>query len=116
MYFLPKMERITMSLYSLEMIMAIGYRVHSIRCVHLRQRATRHISEFLVKGVTMYDESLKHPNGRADYFDELLIRMRDILTSEKHFCQKLRELFALISDCESKRKVTKCSALRLKIN
>lgn len=92
--------------YSLEMILAIGYRVHSIRGIQFRQWATRHLSEYLVKGFTMDDERLKNPDGRPDYFDELLARIRDIRASEKRFYQKLRELFALSSDYEAQEKAT----------
>ena len=58
--------------YSLEMILAIGYRVRGVRGVQFRQWATRHLSEYLVKGFIMDDERLKNPDGRPDYFDELL--------------------------------------------
>ena len=60
--------------YSLEMILAIGYRVRGVRGVQFRQWATQHLSEYLVKGFTMDDERLKNPDGRPDYFDELLQR------------------------------------------
>ena len=92
--------------YSLEMILAVGYRVHSVRGVQFRQWATRHISEYLVKGFIIDDERLKNPDGRPDYFDELLARIRDIRASEKRFYQKLRELFALSSDYEAQEKAT----------
>ena len=92
--------------YSLEMILAIGYRVRTIRGVQFRQWATRHLSEYLVKGFTMDDERLKNPDGRPDYFDELLQRIRDIRSSEKRFYQKLRDLFKLSSDYETKEKAT----------
>ena len=92
--------------YSLEMILAIGYRVRSIRGVQFRQWATRHLSEYLIKGFVMDDERLKNPNGRPDYFDELLQRIRDIRSSEKRFYQKLRDLFKLSSDYETKEKAT----------
>ena len=92
--------------YSLEMILAIGYRVRGIRGVQFRQWATRHLSEYLVKGFVMDDERLKNPDGRPDYFDELLLRIRDIRASEKRFYQKLRELFKLSSDYETKEKAT----------
>ncbi len=48
----------------------------------------------------MDDERLKNPDGRPDYFDELLERIREIRTSEKRFYQKVRDLFALSSDCD----------------
>ena len=92
--------------YSLEMILAIGYRVRTIRGVQFRQWATRHLSEYLIKGFTMDDERLKNPDGRPDYFDELLQRIRDIRSSEKRFYQKLRDLFKLSSDYETKEKAT----------
>ena len=92
--------------YSLEMILAIGYRVRGIRGVQFRQWATRHLSEYLVKGFVMDDDRLKNPDGRPDYFDELLQRIRDIRSSEKRFYQKLRDLFKLSSDYETKEKAT----------
>ncbi len=92
--------------YSLEMILAIGYRVRGVRGTQFRQWATRHLSEYLVKGFTMDDERLKNPDGRPDYFDELLQRIRDIRASEKRFYQKLRDLFKLSSDYEIKEKAT----------
>ncbi len=92
--------------YSLEMILAIGYRVRGVRGTQFRQWATRHLSEYLVKGFTMDDERLKNPDGRPDYFDELLLRIRDIRASEKRFYQKLRDLFKLSSDYEAREKAT----------
>lgn len=92
--------------YSLEMILAVGYRVKGKRGTQFRQWATRHLSEYLVKGFTMDDERLKNPDGRPDYFDELLERIRDIRASEKRFYQKLRDLFALCSDYETREKAT----------
>ena len=92
--------------YSLPMIIAIGYRVKGIRGVQFRRWATEHLSEYLVKGFTLDDERLKNPDGRPDYFDELLLRIRDIRTSEKRFYQKLRDLFALSSDYDKTDKAT----------
>lgn len=92
--------------YSLEMIIAIGYRVRGIRGTQFRQWATEHLREYLVKGFTMDDERLKNPDGRPDYFDELLARIRDIRTSEKRFYQKLRDLFSLSSDYDKTDKAT----------
>ena len=92
--------------YSLEMIMAIGFRVRSKRGVQFRQWANRNLSEYLRKGFIMDDERLKNPDGRPDYFDELLRRIRDIRASEKRFYQKIRELFALSSDYDSTDKAT----------
>lgn len=84
-------------LYRLEMILAVGYRVKSLRGTQFRQWATAHLSEYLVKGFVMNDERLKNPGG-WDYFDELLARIREIRASEKRFYQKVRDLFALSPD------------------
>ena len=71
--------------YSLDMILAIGFRVRSKRGVQFRQWANQYLKEFMVKGFVMDDERLKNPDGRPDYFDELLARIRDIRASEKRF-------------------------------
>ena len=92
--------------YSLEMIMAIGFRVRSKRGVQFRQWANRNLTEYLHKGFIIDDERLKSPDGRPDYFDELLRRIRDIRASEKRFYQKIRELFALSSDYDATDKAT----------
>ena len=92
--------------YSLEMIIAVGYRVRGVRGTQFRQWATEHLTEYLVKGFTMDDERLKNPDGRPDYFDELLLRIRDIRASEKRFYQKLRDLFSLSSDYVKEDKAT----------
>lgn len=84
--------------YALEMILAVGFRVRGVRGTQFRQWANAHLSEYLVKGFTIDDERLKNPDGRPDYFDELLARIRDIRASEKRFYQKVRDLFALSSD------------------
>lgn len=92
--------------YSLQMIIAVGFRVRGVRGTQFRQWANDHLSEYLIKGFTMDDERLKNPDGRPDYFDEMLARIRDIRASEKRFYQKLRDLFRLSSDYEVKEKAT----------
>lgn len=92
--------------FSLEMIMAVGFRVRSVRGVQFRQWATRNLSEYLRKGFIIDDERLKNPDGRPDYFDELLARIRDIRASEKRFYQKVRDLFALSVDYDASDKAT----------
>lgn len=99
-------KRYEVTFYSLEMILAIGFRVRSKRGVQFRQWANRHLKEFMVKGFLMDDERLKNPDGRPDYFDELLARIRDIRASEKRFYQKVRELFMLSSDYDATDKAT----------
>lgn len=88
----------TITLYHLDMILAVGYRVRSVRGTQFRQWATTTLREYLVKGFVMDDERLKEPGGGWDYFDELLARIREIRASEKRFYQKLRDLFALSAD------------------
>jgi hypothetical protein len=92
--------------YSIEMILAIGFRARGVRGTQFRKWANRNLKEYLVKGFVMDDERLKDPDGRPDYFDELLARIRDIRASEKRFYQKLRELFALSSDYDGSDKAT----------
>src|SRR5690554_2047952 len=92
--------------YSLDMILAIGFRVRSKRGTQFRQWANRNLKEYMIKGFVMDDERLKNPDGRPDYFDELLERIRDIRASEKRFYQKVRDLFALSSDYQAREKDT----------
>lgn len=92
--------------YSLDMILAIGFRVRSKRGTQFRIWANRNLKEYMVKGFVMDDERLKNPDGRPDYFDELLERIRDIRASEKRFYQKVRDLFALSSDYDASDKAT----------
>ena len=96
----------SVAFYSLDMIIAVGYRVRGLRGTQFRQWATEHLTEYLVKGFTMDDERLKNPDGRPDYFDELLSRIRDIRASEKRFYQKVRDLFKLSSDYDKTDKAT----------
>lgn len=86
------------SLYSLAVILAVGFRVKSPRGTQFRRWANSSLKEYLQKGFLIDDERLKNPDGRPNYFDELLKRIRDIRASEKRFYQKLRDLFALSSD------------------
>lgn len=92
--------------YALPMVLAVGFRVRSIRGTQFRKWANKNLTEFLQKGFVMDDERLKNPDGRPDYFDELLERIRDIRASEKRFYQKVRDLFALSSDYDSTDKAT----------
>lgn len=85
-------------LYNLDAILAVGYRVRSLRGVQFRRWASTILKEYLLKGFAMDDERLKNPDGRPDYFDEMLARIRDIRASEKRFYQKVRDLFALSVD------------------
>ena len=84
--------------YSLDAILAVGFRVRSPRGAQFRRWANSTLKEYLQKGFVLDSERLKNPGGRPDYFDELLAKIRDIRASEKRFYQKLRDLFALSSD------------------
>ncbi len=86
--------------YSLPMILAVGYRVRSIRGTQFRQWATARLEEYVVKGFTMDDARLKSPPGPGvpDYFDELLARIRDIRSSEKVFWRKVLQIYATSID------------------
>lgn len=94
--------------YNLDLILAVGYRVRSHRGTQFRRWATELLSEYLVKGFVLDDERLKE--GRtlgADYFDELLERIREIRASEKRFYQKIRDLYALSVDYDPSTAETK---------
>ena len=93
--------------YNLEAILAVGYRVRSSRGVQFRKWATEQLQSFLIKGFVMDDERLKA--GRSigqDYFDELLIRIRDIRASERRFYQKIADIYATSIDYDSKAEIT----------
>ena len=89
--------------YSLETILAVGYRVRSARGTQFRQWATATLSEYLVKGFAMDDERLRNPPGPGvpDYFDELLARIRDIRASERRMYLRVREILALAGDYQA---------------
>jgi len=96
----------SVTFYSLDMILAIGFRVRSKRGTQFRQWANQNLKEYMVKGHLIDTERLKNPDGRPDYFDELLEKIRDIRASEKRFYQKVRELFKLSSDYDATDKNT----------
>lgn len=93
-------------LYNLDAILAVGYRVRSKRGVQFRRWASTVLAEYLRKGFVLDDERLKNPDGRPDYFDEMLARIRDIRASEKRFYQKVRDLFALAADYDKTDQAT----------
>lgn len=92
--------------YALDMVLAIGFRVRSKRGTQFRIWANRNLKSYMIKGFVMDDDRLKSPDGRPDYFDELLERIRDIRASEKRFYQKVRDLLALSSDYDPSDKAT----------
>lgn len=68
--------------YSLQMIIAVGFRVRGMRGTQFRQWANNHLAEYLIKGFTMDDERLKNPDGRPDYFDEMLEELEKEIKSK----------------------------------
>jgi hypothetical protein len=93
--------------YNLDAILAVGYRVRSPRGTLFRQWATARLSELLVKGFTLDDERVKA--GRtigADYFNELLNRIRDIRASERLFYQKITDIYATSIDYDADAELT----------
>ncbi|WP_323002025.1 RhuM family protein [Denitromonas sp.] len=99
-------KRYRTKLYKLDAILAVGFRVRSPRGVQFRRWASTVLKEYLLKGFVMDDERLKNPDGRPDYFDEMLARIRDIRASEKRFYQKVRDLFALSVDYDKTDQTT----------
>ncbi|CDM43632.1 putative DNA-binding protein [Pseudomonas aeruginosa WS136] len=95
-----------LKLYNLDAILAVGYRVRSPRGVQFRRWASTILKEYLLKGFVLDDERLKNPDGRPDYFDEMLERIRDIRASEKRFYQKVRDLFVLSVDYDKTDQAT----------
>ena len=88
--------------YNLDMILAVGYRVRSNVGIHFRRWASGILTEYMKKGFALNDERLRNPKEfGADYFDELLERIRDIRASEKRLYQKVKEIFALSVDYDS---------------
>jgi len=93
--------------YNLDMILAIGYRVRSHRGTQFRRWATERLREYLVKGFVLDDRRLKEGRSPgADYFDELLERIRDIRASEKRFYLKIRDIYALAIDYDPHAEAT----------
>ena len=82
------------SFYSVDAVIAVGYRVNSLRATRFRQWATATLKEYIVKGFVLNDDMLKNgaPFGK-DYFDELLVRIRDIRASERRVYQKITDIF-----------------------
>jgi hypothetical protein len=99
-------KQYSVTFYSLDMIIAVAFRVRSRRGVQFRRWANTVLKEYMQKGFVMDDERLKNPDGRPDYYDELLERIRDIRASEKRFYQKVRDLFSLSNDYDATDKAT----------
>ena len=94
--------------YSLDAIIAVGYRVNSYQATQFRIWATKTLKEFVTKGFVMDDERLKQGKSFGqDYFDELLERIREIRASERRFYQKITDIYALSTDYDSNAPITR---------
>ena len=95
--------------YSLDAIIAVGYRVNSYQATRFRVWATKILKEFIIKGFVLDDERLKR--GKTvfgkDYFDELLERVREIRASERRFYQKITDIYELAADYDKNAPITK---------
>ena len=99
-------KKYSVAFYNLDMIISVGYRVHSYRGVQFRIWATKVLKEYIVKGFVLNDDLLKRAGG-GNYFDELLARIRDIRSSEKVFYRKVLEIYALSIDYDPRVEMTK---------
>lgn len=91
----------TLTLYNLDVILAVGYRVRSVRGVQFRRYASTVLKEFLEKGFALNDERLKNLGG-GNYWKELLDRIRDIRSSEKVMYRQVLDLYATAVDYDAK--------------
>ncbi|MBE6201454.1 MAG: cell filamentation protein Fic [Rikenellaceae bacterium] len=86
-------------MYNLDVVIAVGYRVNSYEATQFRIWSTQILKEFLTKGFVLDDERLKGKNVfGADYFDDLLDRIREIRLSERRYYQKITDIY---SECSS---------------
>ena len=94
--------------YNIDAIIAVGYRVNSVRATQFRIWATKTLKEYIVKGFVLDDERLKQGKRFGkDYFDELLERIREIRASERRFYQKITDIYAECSvDYDAKSEQT----------
>ena len=94
--------------YNLDAIIAVGYRVNSLRATKFRMWATKTLGEYIVKGFVLDDKRLKQgASFGKDYFSELLEKIREIRASERRFYQKITDIYTLSSDYDKKSLVTK---------
>ena len=91
--------------YNLDVVISVGYRVHSVQGTRFRQWATQRIHEYIIKGYTLDDERLKGNGGR--YFRELLQRIRDIRSSERNLYQQVTDIYATAVDYDPKAEMTR---------
>jgi hypothetical protein len=98
------------TLYDLDCIISVGYRVNSMQATQFRIWATERLKEYIIKGFTMDDERLKNLNQifGKDYFEEQLARIRDIRSSERRFYQKITDIYSQCSaDYDLNQEITR---------
>jgi hypothetical protein len=93
------------TIYNLDAIIAVGYRINSKKATEFRMWATKILKEYIVKGFSLNDEKLKN-NGENPYFEELLARIRDIRSSEKIFWRKVLDIYSTSVDYNPKDKLS----------
>ena len=94
-----KWEDDSVLMYNLDAVIAVGYRVNSYEATQFRRWASDVLKQYIIKGFVMDDERLKGKNPfGADYFEELLERIREIRTSERRYYQKITDIYA---ECSS---------------
>ena len=101
----PDGKNYNTEVYSLDAIIAVGYRINSKKATEFRIWATKILKEYMVKGFALNDEKLKN-NGESTYFEELLARIRDIRSSEKIFWRKVLDIYATSIDYNPKDKLS----------
>ena len=96
-------------MYNLDVVIAVGYRVNSYEATQFRIWSTQILKEFLTKGFVLDDERLKGKNVfGADYFDDLLDRIREIRLSERRYYQKITDIYSECSaDYDKDSEITK---------
>ena len=104
-----KWEEQGVLMYNMDAIIAVGYRVNSYEATQFRIWAREVLKEYIIKGYVMDDERLKGKNPfGADYFEELLERIREIRTSERRYYQKITDIYAECSiDYDKDSEVTR---------
>jgi len=100
-----KTQKVLVKLYSLDVIISVGYRVKSISGTQFRIWATKRLNQYIVKGFTMDDERLKNLGG-VGYWKELLQRIRDIRASEKVFYRQVLDIYSTSIDYDPKAEIS----------
>jgi hypothetical protein len=91
--------------YNLDVIISVGYRVKSAQGTQFRIWATQRLKEYIIKGFILNDERFK-TGSSMNYFNELLERIREIRLSERFFYQKIKDIYAISIDYDSKDEKT----------